>query len=383
MSGISYAFDTGDLGYSPYKPQKGPFTSDTFKPLLEKLVKKPEYFTPRDVSLALEHIFTPDVVLPVQIGAFLTALHVNRVERRPESLAAAADVLRARALTAAIEDADTDFVVDIVGTGGDGHNTFNVSTTAAVVAAGAGARVIKHGSRASTSSSGSADLLQSLGCLFTAPTPGTPLPISKVPFTFILAPHYHPSLAMLAPHRKALPFPTMFNILGPLINPARPKGMVLGVAEPELGYIFAVSLRNGGVQRALVVCGEERLDEISCAGNTFAWELKDGRITEMTIHPEDFGLKVHALSEVAGGTPEQNSETFKLLLRSGDAIPERLTPILHFVLINSAALLVVAGVAKDFKDGVRLSMDSITTGKAWNALELFREAGETAASKAV
>lgn len=107
----------------------------------------------------------------------------------------------------------------------------------------------QHGSRASTSSSGSADLLQSLGCLFTAPTPGTPLPIAKVPFTFILAPHYHPALAMIAPYRKSLPFRTMFNILGPLINPARPRGMVLGVAEPELGYIFALSLRNGGVER--------------------------------------------------------------------------------------------------------------------------------------
>jgi len=357
------------------------FSSDTFKPLLEKLVKTPEYFSPRDISLALEHIFTPDAVLPVQVGAFLTALHINRVERRPESLAAAAEVLRGRALTAAIEDADKDFVVDIVGTGGDGHNTFNVSTTAAIVAAGAGARVIKHGSRASTSSSGSADLLQSLGCLFTAPTPGTPLPIAKVPFTFILAPHYHPALAMLAPFRKALPFRTMFNILGPLINPARPRGMVLGVAEPELGYTFAVSLRNGGVERALVVCGEERLDEISCAGNTFAWELKDGDITEFTLHPDQFGLKVHALSEVAGGTPEENAETFKLLLTSGSNIPGRLTPVLHFVLMNAAALLVVAGVAADFKDGVRLSLDSITSGKAWKALQLFQEAGKAAAAK--
>lgn len=123
------------------------YSPDTFKPLLEKLVKTPEYFSPADIQLALEHIFTPDAALPVQIGSFLTALHVNRVERRPDSLAAAADVLRARALKAAIEDADVDFVVDIVGTGGDGHNTFNVSTTAAIVAAGAGARVIKVSSR--------------------------------------------------------------------------------------------------------------------------------------------------------------------------------------------------------------------------------------------
>ena len=186
---------------------------------------------------------------------------------------------------------------------------------------------------------------------------------------------------MLAPYRRSLPFRTMFNILGPLINPAHPKGMVLGVAEPELGHAFAVSLRNGGVQRALVVCGEERLDEISCAGKTYAWELKDGNITELTLHPEQFGLKVHALSEVSGGTPEENAETFRLLLTSGEAIPERLTPVLDFVLMNSAALLVVAGVAKDFKEGVQLSLNSITSGNAWKALELFQEAGKAAAAK--
>lgn len=120
-----------------------PLTPETFKPLLNKLVQTPEYFTPDDVLAALDHIFTPDAILPVQIGSFLTALHVNRVERRPESLAAAASALRQRSLKAAVQDADKDFVVDIVGTGGDGHNTFNVSTTAAIVAAGAGARVIK------------------------------------------------------------------------------------------------------------------------------------------------------------------------------------------------------------------------------------------------
>ena len=119
------------------------FSPDTFKPLLQKLVHTPEYFSPDDLEQALEHLFTDGAVHPVQIGAFLTALHVNRVERRPDSLAAAADVLRRRALKAAVQEAEGDFVVDIVGTGGDGHDTFNVSTTAAVVAAGAGARVIK------------------------------------------------------------------------------------------------------------------------------------------------------------------------------------------------------------------------------------------------
>ncbi|OBZ71339.1 Anthranilate phosphoribosyltransferase [Grifola frondosa] len=356
------------------------YSPDTFKSLLGKLVKTPEYFSPNDLRVALEHIFTPDAVLPVQLGSFLTALHIERVERRPDFLAAAAKVLRERALTAAVEDPDRDFVVDIVGTGGDGHNTFNVSTTAAIVAAGAGARVIKHGSRASTSSSGSADLLQSLGCAFAAPTPGTPEPIARIPFTFILAPHYHPALAMIAPYRKALPHRTMFNVLGPLINPAHPRGMVLGVAERELGATFAHTLEEGGVERALVVCGAEGLDEISCAGETYAWELQNGTVTERRLSPATFGLDVHPLIAVAGGTPDQNAETFRLLLTSGDAIPERLTPVLHFVLMNASALLVVAGVAKDYKEGVRLARESVTSGSAWKALEQFRDKGkETAA----
>ncbi|KAH7913354.1 glycosyl transferase family, a/b domain-containing protein [Hygrophoropsis aurantiaca] len=351
------------------------YTPESFKALLGKLVKTPEYFTPDDLKSALNHLFTPDAVLPAQIGSFLTALHIERVERRPEALAAAADVLRSRALKAAIEGCDRDFVVDIVGTGGDGHNTFNVSTTAAVVAAGAGARVIKHGSRASTSTSGSADLLQSLGCSFAAPTPGTAMPISRVPFTYILAPHYHPALAMIAPYRKSLPFRTLFNVLGPLINPASPKGMVLGVAEKELGQTFAQSLSDGGVQRALVVCGAEGLDEISCAGDTWVWELKDGKITADTLHPKHFGLDVHPLTSVGSGTPNENAETFKTLLTSGSNIPAHLTPVLHFVLMNASALLVVAGQATDYKDGVRRAMESITTGSAWRALECFRDAG--------
>lgn len=181
---------------------------------------------------------------------------------------------------------------------------------------------------------------------------------------------------MIAPYRKALPFRTMFNILGPLINPANPRGMVLGVAEPELGATFSQSLKDGGVQRALVVCGEERLDEISCAGNTHAWELKDGVITEKTLHPSQFGLPVHPLSDVAGGTPTENATTFKSLLTSSGDIPEKLIPVLDFVLLNASALLVVAGVADDFKSGVELARKSITDGTAWSALQTFRKAGE-------
>ncbi|KAG6900306.1 hypothetical protein C0993_012738 [Termitomyces sp. T159_Od127] len=356
------------------------YTSDSFKPLLNRLVQTPEYFTAEDVKEALDHLFTPNILQPSQIGAFLTALHVHRVERRPESLAAAAQVLRERALKADVKNAENDFIVDIVGTGGDGYNLFNVSTTAAIVAAGAGARVIKHGSRASTSLSGSADLLESLGCHFKAPEPGSITPVPRIPFTFILAPHYHPSLALIAPFRKALPFRTMFNVLGPLINPARPRGMVLGVAEREIGPTFAKSLRDGGVERALVVCGCENLDEISCAGPTWAWELKDGEITEITLTPADFGVEEHPLSTVIGGDAKENAATLERLLTSGKNIPQDLTPVLDFILINTSALLVVAGLAKNYKEGTAMALESIVSGLAWSALETFRTSGKQSES---
>ena len=204
------------------------------------------------------------------------------------------------------------------------------------------------------------------------------MPIPRVPFSFILAPQYHPALAFIAPYRKALPFRTMFNILGPLINPARPQGMVVGVAEREIGAVFAHSLRDGGVKRAMVVCGAEGLDEISCAGDTWAWELNDGEITEKVLRPEMFGLEVHPLTAVVGGTAAENAETFKTLLKSGQEIPTSLTPILHFVLMNTAALLVVAGVAEDFKDGTKLALESIHSGKAWEAFQIFRNSGNAA-----
>jgi anthranilate phosphoribosyltransferase len=206
------------------------------------------------------------------------------------------------------------------------------------------------------------------------------MPIARIPFTFILAPHYHPALAYLAPFRKALPFRTMFNVLGPLINPARPRGMVLGVAEKELGAPFARSLSQGGVERALVVCGAEGLDELSCAGPTHVWELRDGKVEQFNLSPADFGLPTHPLSAVAGGTPTENAATFKALLTSGADIPQSLTPVLDFVLLNASALLVVSGIAKDYKDGVRLAKESVVSGKAWDALAQFRDAGREAAA---
>ena len=157
--------------------------------------------------------------------------------------------------------------------------------------------------------------------------------------------------------------------------------MVIGVAERALGNTFALSLKDANVQRALVVCGAEGLDEISCAGDTYVWELKEGVITEKILNPVQFGLSTHPLSSVKGGDPQVNAETFKKLLTSGNEIPEVLYPVLDFVLLNASALLVVAGLAADLEKGVELARESIVQGKAWKALQTFREAGELAAKK--
>jgi len=194
-------------------------------------------------------------------------------------------------------------------------------------------------------------------------------------------------LAFLAPHRKLLPFRTMFNVLGPLINPARPRGMVLGICEPELGMTFAQSLLDGGVEKALIVCGVERLDEISCAGPTRVWQVTKeadgkGKIDEYLVDPEnDFGLPTHPLEDVAGHAPEENAKVFTRLLNPAQGLPpdadsetaRKHDAILDFVLINASALLVVAGIAKDFKHGVELARESIKNGKSWDALQTFRQ----------
>lgn len=211
-------------------------------------------------------------------------------------------------------------------------------------------------------------------------------PLPRIPFQFLLATDYHPALSLVAPLRRMLPFRTIFNILGPLVNPARPQGMIVGVAEPWLGAVFARAIREGGVKRGMVVCGKERLDEISCAGETNAWRLNEsGEITTLTLHPHMFGLPTHPLSAVRGGDAEENARIFNRLFNPTmreDPIPAELIPILDFVLINAGALLVVSGIAKNWKHGADLARESALGGKAWDALIRFRTAGEQAIKEA-
>ncbi|CAE7103343.1 unnamed protein product, partial [Rhizoctonia solani] len=360
-------------------------TSDSFKPLLLKLINTPGIFTSNDTRAAMHHLATPGCVLPAQAGAFLAALKSSRIEHLPETLEAAVEVMKSYSLHVPLADKHVP-AVDIVGTGGDGHNTFNVSTAAAIVAAGAGARVVKHGNKASTSSSGSADILLALGCPLNPP-PLNPTPLTNKPFTFLLAAHHHPALTSLGSVRKSLPFRTIFNVLGPLINPAAPKRMILGVYTRELGPVFAEALRGMGVERALVVCGMESMDEISIAGGTWAWSLENGNITTTALHPSHFELQTHPLSTVAGASPQTNARMLIDLLDPNSPChsPTDSTPaptegvtsdpgaILDFVLMNASALLVVAGLAPDYPTGVKLARESIRSGRAWNALREFKE----------
>ncbi|WWC72603.1 anthranilate phosphoribosyltransferase [Kwoniella pini CBS 10737] len=385
------------------------YTPDTFKVLLKKLVQTPDEFTPEDCAQCFRHLCVQGAS-DAQAGAFLTALTLSGLESSPDIVAACASVLREHAISVKdlipevkdqhghgmwdYRESDKEGdgytgLVDIVGTGGDGWDTYNVSTTAAVVVAGAGVRVAKHGSKAATSTSGSADLLLSLDCRLAFPVSEVHTFLEHSPFLFLFAPHYHPSLAHIAPIRRSLNFRTIFNVLGPLINPARPQRMLLGVAKKELGDTFAEVLRLLNVERALVVCGKEGLDEISPAGETWTWWLENGKITKSEIHPtKDFGLPLHSLASVRGATPDLNALTFQAIMSNSSAPSHLSSPIdsdspsldtiRDYVLLNAAALLHVSGKAKSWKEGVEIARETIESGGAQAAFEGFRDASKKA-----
>ena len=219
---------------------------------------------------------------------------------------------------------------------------------------------------------GSADLLEALGCQISHIQPNHVFQALKESgFCFLFAQTYHPAMKNIGPIRKQLGFPTIFNLLGPLANPLVPDVMVVGVNSRDLGPIFIQTLKHLGVKRALVVHGSEGLDEISPATSTYVWRLEnDGSISEFQLMPSDFGLEPHALSEVVGGQPDHNAGICMQLLEN--QLPEG-HPILDFVLMNASALLVTAGLVKDWKQGVVMARDAISSGRALKALEKFRE----------
>ena len=257
-------------------------------------------------------------------------------------------------------------VLEIVGTGGDRSNTFNISTTAAFVIASAGVNVAKHGNRAASSQSGTADCQEALGVdIHQDPEKALDM-LKRTGMCFFFAQQYHPAMKYVGPVRRELGFRTVFNILGPLTNPASPEYFLLGVYDEYLVEPVAKVLDKLGVKRALVVHGQDKMDEISASAPTTICELRDGYYRTSTIKPEDFGLERCEKSDVEGGTPEQNAQTTREILSGTERGPKR-----TIVLLNAGAALFVGGAAESIADGVRLAAELIDSGKALATMEAY------------
>ncbi|MGA2286258.1 MAG: anthranilate phosphoribosyltransferase [Dehalococcoidia bacterium] len=296
-----------------------------------------------------------------QLAAFLTALRLKG--ETVDEIAGMARVMRAKACRVDCKGA----LLDTCGTGGDGSGTFNVSTAAAFVAAAAGAKVAKHGNRAMSSRCGSADVLEALGGKIDLSPEDAAKCLDETGFCFMFAPRFHPAMRFAAGPRREIGIRTVFNILGPLCNPAGATRQVLGVADGSLGEKMAQALARLGCEHALIVHGEGGLDELSPAGPSQVWEVRESSVRRFETAPSKAGLAAHPLSEVGGGTAEENAGMLRSVL-GGDHGALR-----DFTLLNAAAGLVACGLAGDFGEGVEKGASGIDSGKAMNKLERFIE----------
>lgn len=299
-----------------------------------------------------------------QNAAFLAALSTKsaRAETTDE-IAGCAAAMRAHSIKV---DTDMD-VFEIVGTGGDGAHSFNISTTSALVAAAGGLKVAKHGNRAASSQSGTADCLEALGVNIQQSPERCVELLKEVGMCFFFAQKYHTSMKYVGAIRKELGFRTVFNILGPLTNPGAPKLQLLGVYDDYLVEPLAQVLINLGVKRGMVVYGQDKLDEISMSAPTTVCEFKDGWFKSYVITPEDFGFQRCAKADLVGGTPEENAAITRAILQ-GEKGPKR-----SAVLLNAGAALYIGGKAETLKEGVALAAELIDSGKALETLEQLIE----------
>ncbi len=323
--------------------------SDAMKPLIFAASEGP--LSRAQAEAAFEILFNGEAT-PAQMGGLLMALRA-RGEAVSEYTAAAA-IMRAKCAKVTAPDG----AMDIVGTGGDGMGTLNISTATAFVVAGAGVPVAKHGNRNLSSKSGAADVQTAMGIDVMVGPDVVQRAIDEVGIGFMMAPMHHPAMKHVMPVRTELGCKTIFNILGPLTNPASVKRQLTGAFAIDLIFPMAETLKELGADAAWLVHGDDGTDEISIAGKTSAAILKDGKITAADIHPEDAGLPVHPFRDILGGTPEENATAFKALL---DGAPGAYRDA---VLLNSAAALVIAEKATNLKAGVELATESIASGAA-------------------
>ena len=308
------------------------------------------------------------------IVQLLSAL--NARPYRAEELAGFARVMRRHAIPVfGTEEVLPEHMVDTCGTGGDGSGAFNISTAAAIVAAAAGARVAKHGNRAASSKCGSADVLEALGVRLDLPFEQIGRGIREIGIGFLFAQVAHTAARHAMPARKQIAIGTIFNLLGPLTNPARAQAQVLGVFSADVVDVMAETLLQLGTEHAFVVHGAGNLDEISLAGPTIVAEVRAGNLRTFTVSPQDFGRREAPVEAIRGGSLEQNANLIRGILDGKLAAAEDLARR-DIVLINASAALVCAGVAPDFREGAAMAEKAITTGAAAAKLEALRKFGQ-------
>ena len=323
--------------------------SDALKPLIDAAANGP--LTREQAETAFEILFNGEAT-PSQIGGLLMALRTRG--ETVDEYAAAAAVMRAKCNAVKAPEG----AMDIVGTGGDGKGTLNISTATAFVVAGAGVTVAKHGNRNLSSKSGAADALTQMGLNVMVGAEVVERAISEVGIGFMMAPMHHPAIAHVMPTRAELGTRTIFNILGPLTNPAGVKRQLTGAFSRDLIRPMAETLGQLGSDKAWLVHGSDGTDELTITGVSWVAGLDDKTVTEFEVHPEDAGLPVHPFEAIVGGTPEENARDFSTLL---DGAPSAYRDA---VLLNSAAALRVAGVAPDLKAGVEMASASIDSSAA-------------------
>jgi anthranilate phosphoribosyltransferase len=314
--------------------------------------------TEAEAAAVMEEIMSGEAT-PAQFGAFVTGLRLKG--ETVDEIAGMARVMREKARRVHVEGV----LLDTCGTGGDARGTFNVSTAAAFVAAGAGARVAKHGNRAMTSRCGSADVLEALGARIDLSPEQVKACLEETGVGFMFAPSFHPAMKFAAGPRREIGVRTVFNILGPLTNPAGATCQVLGVADPSLAEMMAQVLARLGSRHALVVHGCDGLDEMSVCGPTLVCELVEGCLRQYEVTPQEVGLAVSETASLVGGTPEENAVALREVL-AGRPGPQR-----DIVLLNAAAGLVAFGKASTLSEGVALAAEAIDSGAARERLERF------------
>ncbi|HMT81517.1 MAG TPA: anthranilate phosphoribosyltransferase [Azonexus sp.] len=336
---------------------------------LQRVIEHREIFHDEMISL-MQQIMSGEVT-PVMIAAIITGLRVKK--ETIGEIAAAATVMRE--LSTKVHVPYDHRFVDIVGTGGDSAHTFNISTASIFVAAAAGAKVAKHGGRSVSSSSGSADVLEALGANIMLSPEQVAACVEQTGIGFMFAPNHHSAMKHVAPVRREMGVRTLFNILGPLTNPASAPNTLMGVFHPDLVGIQVRVMQRLGAERVLVVHGRDNLDEISLGAATLIGELKDGEVTEYEVHPEDFGLQMMSLRNLRVGSAEESKS---MLL---GALANKPGAAREIVCLNAGGALYVANVADSIGDGIAKAREAIASGAASAKLAQFIECTRQLAAK--